>query len=258
MKQENMTIIENNRVTKDVHEIVLRGKLVAEMKIPGQFINIKVPREDLILRRPISLAAIDPHNQTCTVLIRSEGQGTKSICAMKVGSLLDVMGPLGHGFNYDFLKSGDSALLIGGGIGIPPLFELAKQLVDHGINVTSVLGFTTKDAIFYERQFNEYSEVLISTDDGSYGTHGTVATLLSGQLVDKTYSAIYACGPKGLNRMVNQNYKDHPNAYVSLEERMACGMGACAACVCQRQDDPTKNEKVCDHGPVFRVGEMII
>ncbi len=258
MKQENMIIVENNLVAKDIHEIVLQGKLVAEMKSAGQFINIKVPREDLLLRRPISLAKIDQRNQTCTVLIRSEGQGTKAICAMKVGSLLDVMGPLGHGFELSFLKAGDTALLIGGGIGIPPLYELAKQLVDQGISVTSVLGFTTKAAIFYERQFNEYSEVLISTDDGSYGTQGTVATILSGQLADKCYSAIYACGPKGLNRMVNTRYKDHPNAYISVEEKMACGMGACAACVCQRQDDQSKNEKVCDHGPVFRAGEMVI
>jgi len=258
MRVENMKVISNEILVSNVYELVLEGQMVEEMSVPGQFVDIKVPREDLLLRRPISICQLDHEKNQVTLLIRASGDGTRALCDVKVGETLDVLGPLGKGFPLDFLNKGQSALLIGGGIGIPPLFELAKQLSLKGVKLTFVFGFQTKSAIFYLNEFKALGEVLISTDDGSTGTKGTVETILNETLKSVNPDAVYACGPKGLNRMVNLRYKDHPHAYLSLEERMACGIGACAACVCQKDDGSDENLKVCEDGPVFKSGEVLV
>jgi len=224
----------------------------------GQFVDIKVPRQDLLLRRPISLCAIEHENNQVTLIIRADGEGTRSIVNQSVGDTLDVIGPLGHGFPLDFLKPKQNALLIGGGIGIPPLYELARLLYLKDINVTILLGFQSIQNVFYVSEFSQFGLVLVATDDGSLGQHGTVETVLNTQLIGRDFDAIYACGPKGLNRMVNTRYGHHPHAYVSLEERMACGIGTCAACVCQKANNPNENVKVCDDGPVFQTGVVAL
>jgi len=249
-----MILVSNRKLTADVHELILQGNLAKDVPQPGQFVDLKVPRADLLLRRPISIASVD--NDTITLVIRASGEGTKALCARHIGETMDVLGPLGHGFPIDFLKTDQTALLIGGGIGIPPLLQLAKELHDQRVKVTIVLGFQTKAALFYHDEFERYGTVLIATDDGSFQTQGTVETVLDQQLKDLSADAVYACGPKGLNRMVITRYKHHPHAYVSLEERMACGIGACAACVCQKDNDPIHNLKVCEDGPVFRTSEV--
>lgn len=256
MRQENMTLVSKRVLAKDVVELVLKGEMVGEMTQAGQFVDIKVPRQDLLLRRPISLCAIDQTNSQVTLIIRAGGEGTVSILDQKIGETLDVIGPLGHGFPTDFLKPKQSALLIGGGIGIPPLYELAKRLTQSQVEITILLGFQSAQNVFYVQEFSQFGQVHVATDDGSLGTFGTVETLLNEKLKDHSFDAVYACGPKGLNRMVNTRYHDHPHAYVSLEERMACGVGSCAACVCQKADKPEENLKVCDDGPVFQTGEV--
>ncbi len=256
MRQENMILVSKRLLAKDVVELVLKGEMVNDMTQAGQFIDIKVPRQDLLLRRPISLCAIDHKNSQVTVIIRSSGEGTSSIVNQKLGDTLDVIGPLGHGFPTDFLKPRQTALLIGGGIGIPPLYELAKRLTQHRVEVIILLGFQSAQNVFYVQEFSPFGQVHIATDDGSLGTRGTVETLLNDKLKGRAFDAVYACGPKGLNRMVNDRFHEHPHAYVSLEERMACGVGACAACVCQKAANPQQNVKVCDDGPVFQTGEV--
>jgi len=252
---QKLTVISNKQLTNNVYELVLKGDLVNQMHTPGQFIHIQVPRPDLILRRPISLAKINQADSTCTIVLRASGQGTQSIVETKIGDTLNVMGPLGNGFPIDFLKKDNNVLLIGGGIGVPPLLECSKQLVEKGVKCTIVLGFINQSAVFYESEFKHYGEVLIATDDGSYQTHGNVKTIID--KLDLTFDAIYACGPTGLTRMVNEHYKDHPNAYISLEERMACGIGACAGCTVTKVNK-LSNYKVCSDGPVFKTNEVII
>lgn len=250
-----LKIVSKRELSSMVYELVLQGDLVQSFHTSGQFIHIKAPRNDLILRRPISLANIDHASNTCSIVLRSVGQGTQSIIESKVGDFLDVIGPLGNGFPIDSIQENDQVLLMGGGIGVPPLLECAKQLKERGASCTIVLGFLSKEAVFYEEEFKQYGDVYISTDDGSYLTHGNVKTILD--TLNQEFAGIYACGPKGLVRMVNQVYEKHPQAYISLEERMACGVGACAGCTVNRKDG-LGNLKVCSDGPVFRTGEVIV
>jgi dihydroorotate dehydrogenase electron transfer subunit len=258
MRVETMKLISKIELIPNLYELVCEGEMVSEIVMSGQFVDIKVPREDLVLRRPISICSVDKAKKQMTLIIRASGNGTQSICETKIGETLDVLGPCGKGFPIDFLKQGQHVLLIGGGIGIPPLYELAKQLSLNGLKLTFVFGFQSKNQIFYQKEFEALGEVLFSTDDGSHGVKGTVETILNSDHFNEETDAIYACGPKGLNRMINQRYRNHPHAYISLEERMACGIGACAACVCDKDDQSGTNLKVCEDGPVFKCGEVIV
>lgn len=258
MRVETMKVISKRELIPNLYELVCEGEMVSEIVMSGQFVDIKVPREDLVLRRPISICSVDKAKKQMTLIIRASGNGTQSICETKIGETLDVLGPCGKGFPIDFLKQGQCVLLIGGGIGIPPLYELAKQLSLKGIKMTFVFGFQSENQIFYRKEFEALGEVLFSTDDGSHGVKGTVETILNSDHFNEETDAIYACGPKGLNRMINQRYRNHPHAYISLEERMACGIGACAACVCDKDDQSGTNLKVCEDGPVFKCGEVIV
>jgi len=258
MRVETMKLISKRELIPNLYELICEGDLVSEIVTSGQFVDIKSPRADLVLRRPISICSVDKEKKQMTLIIRASGNGTQSICETKVGESLDVLGPCGKGFPIDFLKKGQHVLLIGGGIGIPPLFELAKQLSLIGLKLTLIFGFQSKNQIFYQNEFKALGDVFISTDDGSSGTKGTVETILNSDHFNDEADAIYACGPKGLNRMVNHRYSKHPHAYISLEERMACGIGACAACVCDKEDQSGTNLTVCEDGPVFKCGEVIV
>lgn len=258
MKNEEMRIVAKHQLTQDVFEFVLEGDLVNEHIKAGQFLNIKVPREDLILRRPISISSIHVDKRQLTIVLRAQGEGTQSICKQEVGETLDVLGALGHGFPIDSVQAGQQVLIVGGGIGIPPLLEVSKQLSNKGAKLTILLGFQTCASVFYEDVFRLYGQVWISSDDGSIGSHGTVETILNDQLKDRVFDAVFACGPIGLNRMINERYQYHSHAYISLEERMACGIGACAACTCQKANTDSENVKVCSDGPVFKTNEVIV
>jgi dihydroorotate dehydrogenase electron transfer subunit len=257
MIQEKQTILRNTEIAPNIYELVMQSDKACEMR-PGQFVHIQVPREDLLLRRPISIAKIDGENSAYTLLIRANGEGTRSICARKAGQTLDILGPLGNGFDTDFLTQGEKVLLIGGGIGVPPLLGLAEALKVKQTDIQIILGFATKSAVVYEEAFRNLGQTIVATDDGSHGILGNVSTILDLIQADKEFDAIYACGPKGLNRMVNTRFAAHPHAYISLEERMGCGIGACASCICQKQTDPKKNIKICQHGPVFKTGEVVV
>ncbi|TFG81944.1 MAG: dihydroorotate dehydrogenase electron transfer subunit [Erysipelotrichales bacterium] len=256
MIQEKQTLLSNVEIAPNIYELTLSGDMI-DVMIPGQFVHIQVPQADLLLRRPISIAKFDLEKKCYTVLIRAEGEGTKAICATCAGGLLDVLGSLGNGFETDFLQATSKVLLIGGGIGVPPLLGLAHALQKRQLEIHVILGFHTKSAVVYEEDFNACGKTIVTTDDGSHGLFGDVSTAYDLISKDISFDAIYACGPKGLNRWINRRFADHPHAYISLEERMGCGIGACAACVCPKQNGEG-NIKICQHGPVFKTGEVIV
>lgn len=260
MKQEWMEVVAQQELAPRIFEMTLKGKLVSQMLTPGQFLHIKIPREDLLLRRPISLSEIDQIEQTCKIIYRIEGQGTAELSQLKSGDCLDILGPLGNGFDISRVEKDEEILVVGGGIGVPPLYELGLQLSNKGAKVTFLLGYSTAEVSFYEEKFKQLGEVEIATDDGTYGTKGNVGILIDNYLENKNPAAVYACGAVGLLKKVDDTFYHHPRAYLSLEARMACGMGACYACVCHVQGDETKqkSKKVCDEGPVFRTGEVVL
>ncbi|KAF1296065.1 dihydroorotate dehydrogenase electron transfer subunit [Enterococcus sp. JM4C] len=260
MKQEMMKIVSQRALAPRIFELTLTGELVKEMGVPGQFIHIRVPRADLLLRRPISINQIDAENKTCTIIYRVEGEGTKEFSVLQAGDLLDVMGPLGNGFDLSQLKAGDTAFIVGGGIGIPPLYELSKQLIAKGVKPIHFLGYASKEVMYYTDEFEALAETRFATDDGSFAQKGHVGHLLTEAVKTITPDAVFACGANGLLKAVEAQFFGQQNVQLSLEARMACGMGACYACVCHVKNDSTgkKSLKVCDEGPIFKAGEVIL
>ncbi|WP_026692095.1 dihydroorotate dehydrogenase electron transfer subunit [Peribacillus kribbensis] len=258
IRKEKMEIISQKEIAASIFELTLAGELAAEMKNPGQFVHIKVSEGfDPLLRRPVSIASIDEVNKQFTMIYRSEGRGTSLLSEKAAGQKVDVLGPLGNGFPVEEAAAGETALLVGGGIGVPPLYELSKRLTENGITVIHLLGFQNKEAVFYEKEFLQLGETYIATADGSYGTKGFVTDVLDA--LHPGFDLIYTCGPTGMLRALEKRY-EHERLFLSLEERMGCGIGACFACVCHTADDPSgfSYKKVCSDGPVFRAGEVLI
>lgn len=253
--KESMKVLSHKQLAPAIFELTLQGQLVKEMQQPGQFVHIKTSdSHDPLLRRPISICSIDHRDHSFTMIYRAEGKGTMQLSLKKATETVDVLGPLGHGFPTDAVKSGDTALLVGGGIGVPPLYQLSTMLVEKGVRVIHVLGFETKSAVFYEEEFSKLGETYITTVDGSYGTKGFVTDVLK-DIVDN--QVIYSCGPTPMLKALEAGYSNH-ELYLSLEERMGCGIGACFACVCRTSDEGTSYKKICSDGPVFRAGEVIL
>ena len=254
--KENMTILDQEEIAPGVFSMDLEGDMVAEMRA-GQFLHMRVPDPSKLLRRPISISMIDKARKVARVIYRVEGAGTQTFSSLKAGDSLDIMGPQGNGFDLCDIGENDKILLIGGGIGVPPLVEVAKELSQRGAKVLSVLGFATKDAVILEEDLKEYGEVVVTTDDGSYGIKGYVSTVVD-DLTDD-YKAIYSCGAPGMLKYVDARFEDHPRAYLSMESRMACGMGACYACVVHlRNQADAANKRVCEDGPVFATGSIVL
>lgn len=253
-----MVVVKHENIAKNIFQLTLQGELVKEMKQPGQFVHLKVTDGSApLLRRPISISEIDKENNHFTMIYRVEGAGTQLLSYKKVDDVVDVLGPLGNGFPLDASKSGDTVLLVGGGIGVPPLLELSKQLVKRGVIVQHVLGFQTKEAVFLENEFSSLGRTIIATDDGSYGYQGFVTHAIRDR--DISFSTLYTCGPTPMLKAIEREYEKIP-LFLSLEERMGCGVGACFACVCHTVDDPTGTsyKKVCSDGPVFKAGEVVL
>ncbi|TDL35098.1 dihydroorotate dehydrogenase electron transfer subunit [Jeotgalibacillus sp. S-D1] len=258
IKQQNMMIVSHQSIAEDVYELTLQGSLVRHMSSPGQFVHVKVTAgSDPLLRRPISICSIDPLLEQFTMLYRVSGGGTKVLSNLVKGSEINVMGPLGSGFPVDELREGEKALLIGGGIGVPPLFELSKRLKTKGVKVTHVLGFQQQSAVFYKHEFEQLGETYIATADGSEGTKGFVTDVIKDHSFEP--DAYFTCGPTPMLKAV-ENMLDHTPGFISMEQRMGCGIGACLACVCHVQGDDTGllYKKVCSDGPVFRSGEVVL
>ena len=241
MKQGYFEIIENVALTDAVYRMVLRGD-VSEITAPGQFVNIKL--DGMYLRRPISVC--DVSADTLTIIYKAVGKGTKMMSAMKSGEL-DLLTGLGNG--YDLSCAGDSPVLIGGGVGVPPMYLLAKRLIAQGKRVHVILGFNTKSEIFYEEEFKALGvDVTVTTVDGSYGCKGFVTDALK----DMSYSYFYTCGPEPMLKAV---YKaSETSGQMSFEKRMGCGFGACMGCSCKTI---TGYKRICKEGPVMRKEEIL-
>jgi dihydroorotate dehydrogenase electron transfer subunit len=256
IKKELCKIISQEEIAKDIFQLTVEAEFVKEIKAPGQFVHIRVDKSfDPLLRRPISISSVDSINSRFTMIYRKEGKGTSLLAEKGPGILLDILGPLGNGFPLEEVSAGETALLVGGGIGVPPLYELSKQLSAKGVKVIHVLGFQSESAVFYENEFLENGETYITTVDGSYGKKGFVTDIIK----DLEFDCLYTCGPTPMLKAIENGYS-HKKVFLSLEERMGCGVGACFACVCKTSKDldDVTYKKVCSDGPVFRAGEVLI
>ena len=241
MKQEILTITENVPVTSCVYRMRLEGAEL-EAQNPGGFVNIRL--DGLFLRRPISVYDSEPGS--LTILYKVVGKGTEQMAAMKPGETLDVLTGLGNG--YDLSKSGETPVLLGGGVGVPPLYLLAKKLIAEGKKPQAVLGFNTAAEVFGEAEFKALGcGVTVTTADGSYGVKGFVTDALP-----EEYSYFYTCGPEPMLRAVYRATKT--SGQLSFEERMGCGFGACMGCSCKTI---TGYKRICREGPVLEKEEII-
>lgn len=241
MKQGLFEIIENIPLTDTVMRMQLRGDTSAITR-PGQFINIKL--DGLYLRRPISVC--DLVDDVITIIYKVVGKGTKQMQKMQSGTL-DVLTGLGNGYNTDL--SGEHPLLLGGGVGVPPLYLLAKKLIAEGKKVSVILGFNTKAEIFYEEEFRALgADVTVATADGSYGVKGFVTDAMQGM----EYSYFYTCGPEPMLKAVYKT--SETSGQLSFEERMGCGFGACMGCSCKTIYG---NKRICKDGPVLTKEEIL-
>ena len=242
MKQSIFTILENTPPTKDVYRMVLSGDTSA-ITAPGQFVNIQLTGK--FLRRPISVC--DWEAEKLTLVYKVVGHGTEQMRSMKAGETLDILTGLGNG--YDMTLCGDKPVLLGGGVGVPPMYGLAKKLRQQGIEVSVILGFNTASEIFYEEEFKALGcHVTVATADGSYGVKGFATT----PLADMDYTYFYTCGPEPMLKAV---YKaTATSGQMSFEERMGCGFGACMGCSCKTL---TGNKRICKEGPVMKKEEIL-
>lgn len=241
MKDSILTVTENIKLTQDVYRMKLQGD-VSDITAPGQFVNIKL--DGLYLRRPISVC--DKDSDTVTIVYKTVGKGTKQMSTLTAGKELAVLTGLGNG--YDTSVSGKNPVLLGGGVGVPPMYMLAKKLINEGKQVSVILGFNTKSEIFYEQEFKALGcSVTVTTVDGSYGTKGFVIDALP-----KDYSYFYTCGPELMLKAV---YKaTNTGGQLSFEERMGCGFGACMGCSCKTV---TGYKRICKDGPVLCKEEIL-
>ena len=242
MKQSIFTILSNEALTDCVYKMVLGGDTTA-ITAAGQFVNIKL--EGMFLRRPISVCDYD--DGTLTIVYKVVGKGTEQLSAMVAGTKLDILTGLGNG--YDLSVSGKNPVLLGGGVGVPPMYNLAKKLIAEGKKVSVILGFNTKTEIFYEEEFIKLGcDVTVTTVDGSYGIKGFVTTALE----NMDYSYFYTCGPEPMLKAVHK--ASRTSGQMSFEERMGCGFGACMGCSCKTL---TGYKRICKEGPVMRKEEIL-
>ena len=241
MKQRLFEIKSNEQLAKNVYRMQLAGDTTGILS--GQFVNIRVQGQ--FLRRPISVCNIT--DGILTIIYKVVGVGTEAMSHLPIGTQLDILTVLGNG--YDLSKAGDAPLLVGGGVGVPPMYMLACQLREMGKAVRVILGFNTKDEVFYEEEFRALGcDVTVTTVDGSHGVKGFVTNALDGK-----QSYYYTCGPLPMIKALLQ--AAGTNGEVSMEERMGCGFGACMGCTIQTTQGP---KRVCKEGPVFPAGELIL
>lgn len=239
-KQNNYKILSNEKIAKDVYKMILEGD-TQYITAPGQFINIKL--DGKFLRRPISVCDCDEN--TITIIYKVVGSGTEYMTQLVSGEVLDVLTGLGNG--YDISKSA-KPLLIGGGVGVPPMYMLAKKLIESRQKPTVILGFNTKEEIFFEEEFSALGcDVRVTTVDGSYGIKGFVTDAFP-----DNYDYFYTCGPMPMFKAIENTVKT--SGQYSFEERMGCGFGACMGCSCKTKYG---NKRICKDGPVLEREEII-
>ena len=244
------TVIEQKMIADGICSMWLDAKEVAVQAKPGQFISVYSNDKSRVLPRPISICEIDREKGTLRIVYRVVGKGTEEFSGLSTGDSIEIVGPLGNGFPLKEKK----AFLIGGGIGIPPMVELAKQL---NCEKQMVLGY--RDTLFLQEEFKGLGSMYVATEDGSYGTEGNVLDAIKENGLDA--EIIYACGPTPMLKAIKEYAIDNGiECWLSLEEKMACGIGACLACVCKSKEKDShsnvNNKRVCKEGPVFRAEEV--
>lgn len=244
------TITRIDKLAQDVYSMWLKADSIVKEARSGQFVSLYCKDGSRLLPRPISICELDRMNGTLRLVYRILGEGTKEFSTLKEGDTIEIMGPLGNGFTLE----GKKALLIGGGIGIPPMLELAKEL---SCEKQIVLGY--RDELFLNNELEQYGKVYISTEDGSVGTKGNVIDAIRENNLDA--DIIFACGPTPMLKGIKAYAREYGiKAQLSLEERMACGIGACLACVCRSKEVDSHthvhNKRICKEGPVFYAQEV--
>lgn len=250
--REIAVIKEQTQLSDGIFSLWLHVPNIAKNAVAGQFVSVYCNDKTKLLPRPISLCEIDKEQGNIRLVYRVAGGGTEEFSKMQKGETLALVGPLGNGFPKEKKK----AFLIGGGIGIPPMLQLAKEL---DCEKQMILGY--RDSLFLLDEFKTQGEVFVATEDGSAGTKGNVLDAIRENKL--TADIIYACGPTPMLRALKEYAKEHHmECYISLEERMACGIGACLACVCKSKEKDAhsnvNNKRICKEGPVFRAEEVEI
>ena len=256
MKKVTGEIIKQDFLVEDIYSMWLKCPTVAAEAHSGQFVSLYSKDSARLLPRPISICEVDKKGGCIRLVYRTVGAGTKEFSTYKKGDTLEMIGPIGNGYDLDSSKP----VLMGGGIGIPPMLQLARECSQKGLSkddITVILGY--RDSTFLLNEFKKLATVYISSDTGSVGTKGTVIDAAREHGVNG--DMIYSCGPKPMLRAVKAYaYEKDVDAQISLEERMACGIGACLACVCKTTEkdehSQVNNKRICVDGPVFRVDEV--
>lgn len=255
--EEIVTVLSQRSLGNDIYDLVLQTKDIARAAKAGQFVSVYSNDKSKLLPRPISLCGIDREKGTLRLVYRVTGQGTgtEEFSRLKEGDTVKLLGPLGNGFT---VESGKRAFLIGGGIGVPPMLQLAKEMKAAGENLQVVMGYRNADTFLLD-EVEAVAETFVATEDGSLGTKGNVIDAIKNEKLNA--DVIYACGPTPMLKAL-KNYAEENNmvCYISMEERMACGIGACLACVCKSRDKDAhsnvNNKRICKEGPVFNAKEV--
>lgn len=251
--REKAVVTEQREIAQDIYSLWLHAEEIAKEARPGQFVSVYCQDESRILPRPISICEIDKESGRIRLVYRVAGEGTKEFSGYDSGDTLEIVGPLGNGFPLD--RGYEKVFLIGGGIGVPPMVELAKQLPGKKIVISGYRG----GELFLKEELSRNAELYVATEDGSAGTKGNVLDAIRENHL--TADAIFACGPTPMLKALKAYAQEQGiDCYLSLEERMACGIGACLACVCKSMDvdehTNVKNKRVCKDGPVFAAEEI--
>ena len=253
--KENLTVVSQEEIGKDIFSLWLQTDQMAQYARPGQFLSLYTGNAGKLLPRPISICEIDKETSRIRLVYRVTGKntGTEAFSKMQPEDKIEALGPLGNGFPLEEAE-GKKVFLIGGGIGIPPILETAKQL---NAQKTAVLGY--RDELFLNEEFAKYADVYVATEDGSSGTKGNVLNAIQEKALEA--DVIFACGPTPMLRALKEYAAaNHITCWISMEERMACGIGACLACVCKSKDidaqSQVHNKRVCKDGPVFLSTEV--
>lgn len=255
--EEIVKVVSQNSLGNGIFDMVLQTENIAKAAKAGQFVSVYSNDASKLLPRPISLCGIDREKGILRLVYRvtGEGTGTEEFSKLKAGDTVKILGPLGNGFT---VVPGKKAFLIGGGIGVPPMLQLAKEMKASGENIQVVMGYRNSDTFLLE-EFEEVAETFVATEDGSLGTKGNVIDAIKNEKLNA--DIIYTCGPTPMLRALKA-YAEENNmeCYISMEERMACGIGACLACVCKSKEKDAhtnvNNKRICKEGPVFNAKEV--
>lgn len=251
--RETAVIMEQREIAQGIYSLWLHADDIVKEARPGQFVSVYCQDESRLLPRPISICELDKESGRLRLVYRAAGAGTKEFSCYGAGDTLELVGPLGNGFPLD--KGYEKVLLVGGGIGVPPMVELAKWLPGEKMIVS---GYRNGD-LFLKEELSQNAALYVATEDGSEGTKGNVLDAIRENHL--TADAIFACGPSPMLRALKAYAAEQGmDCYLSLEERMACGIGACLACVCTSKDvdahTNVKNKRICKDGPVFAAEEI--